>query len=240
MPNKTKRALAALATVAAVLAIAAQPAQADEPGLSLSDLTPGVGYLVHNGEITELNDDLPSAGETATAQRARATASAQGGDVTAAAVQGCPTSADSGGYGYLCLYDYVNWNGGRWQTNTDVFWPASVTSTRSSCWNLSNSTFSTGGNVNNSAASIVVTASSWAPENAPNDGNYPHTWYWVLFDWVNCQSAGDFIFYPIEYNGGDSQLQWSGGGSNVSFWENPTSIQMVSDNLLNQMISNHG
>jgi hypothetical protein len=63
------------------------------------------------------------------------------GATPAHAVTACPDN-------YFCLYHWVGWEGGRWQIpNTGVNWD--------SCWNLSNSRYTTGYSVDATSASVI-------------------------------------------------------------------------------------
>ncbi|MCY1139071.1 peptidase inhibitor family I36 protein [Actinoplanes sp. Pm04-4] len=75
--------------------------------------------------------------------------------------------------GILCLYDWVGWEHGKWQTNVNN-WPTGT------CWNLSGSTFNNGTTVNNSATSFA--------DNAAGTGKRL-----TVYDWENCDDgAGKF------------------------------------------------
>ena len=86
-----------------------------------------------------------------------------------AAASDCPAN-------YFCLFQWVNAGGGRWQINPD-------TAAKDSCWNFSNSTYTTGQVVNNTSASIVNKAGS----------NYTIYFY----DWINCNNSGDVTAYVL-------------------------------------------
>jgi hypothetical protein len=220
-------AQAADPAVAAKLATLPAGTKVLEDGVDVSKLRRNAVHVFSKGRVYELPMQL--------------TKGAPAGRVSAQAVNGCPTSSETGGYGALCLYKWINWQGGRWQTRMDTGanWPATLSSDRGGCWNYSGSSFGAphaGEPVNNEAGSITVTASTSAPTNAPNTSPGPHVWYWVLFDWVSCQSAGDFMFTPIEYSWYDSTLQWGPGGIYESWYHRPTSFQTASDVALGHMI----
>jgi hypothetical protein len=86
-----------------------------------------------------------------------------------AAASDCPAN-------YFCLFHWVNYQGGRWQINP-------TTAVKDSCWNFSNSKYTTGYVVNNSSASIVNKAST----------NYTIYFY----DWVNCNNDGAVTAYVL-------------------------------------------
>lgn len=85
---------------------------------------------------------------------------------------GCPGN-------YICLYAWVNFGGGRWQVKPNN-WNGNGT-----CWNLSGSSYTDGGNVNNTSASMIV--------NRAANPTYPILM--TLSDWVcgPSQSSGDQV-----------------------------------------------
>jgi hypothetical protein len=90
-------------------------------------------------------------------------AATQSPPVSAAVDLNCPN-------GNVCLFDWLNWEHGKWQTNVEN-WPAGT------CWNLSGSTFNNGTNVNDSATSF------W---DLSNNQNRKLT----VYDWVDCNAGG--------------------------------------------------
>ncbi|MCO8274899.1 peptidase inhibitor family I36 protein [Actinoplanes sp. TRM 88003] len=63
------------------------------------------------------------------------------GATPAQAVTACPNN-------YFCLYRWINWEAGRWQIpNNGTNWDR--------CWNLSNSTYTDGYNVDQTSASVI-------------------------------------------------------------------------------------
>jgi hypothetical protein len=79
---------------------------------------------------------------------------------------GCPTD-------YFCLYHWINYEGGRWQTHAN-FW------NDFQCWNFAGSTFTDGYSVNNSSASLISNR-YWA--------GWPKTRI-ELYDWQGCNAGG--------------------------------------------------
>lgn len=172
--------------------------------------------------------DLGKAGTQAQAQAAFK-------GVQAKTYNGCPTRTDGPIFaGYICLYQDTNYNSGMWGANVlDFGYPWTPTETQSHCVNLQDRSYNTGGNVNNTAGSISVTADP-RPSQA-GTLQQRQSWYWILFDWVNCNWNSDYIFMNVNITWSDQQLVWQRNTINeVFFWENPTSLRMVSAGVLNQ------
>lgn len=84
--------------------------------------------------------------------------------------------------GYICLFKWVDGGSGRWQASISARQDAG-------CWNLANSTFGSpalGDPVNNESASLVINPTS-AQTGFPR--------YVRFYDWVNCNSDGDYWTY---------------------------------------------
>lgn len=82
---------------------------------------------------------------------------------------GCPEA-------YVCLYHWINYEGGRWQT-----WPGNWPN--NFCWDLSGSHYTDGYNVNNTSASMIINRDAVAPLQM------------VMYNWVQCQSGGGLTVY---------------------------------------------
>jgi len=91
------------------------------------------------------------------------------GRAKAGSLFGCPDN-------YICLYHWIDYQGGRWQVHPNY--------TNDNCWNLSGSEYTDGYNVNNTSASLVV--NRYSPGNP--------TWL-GFYDWVNCNASGTVWAY---------------------------------------------
>ena len=85
---------------------------------------------------------------------------------------GCPDD-------YICLYHWIEYGGGRWQAHPNNLDGA--------CWNLQNSTYTDGYNVNNTSGSLI----------ANRDGGI-RTWL-GMYDWVNCNAGGQVWAFDATY-----------------------------------------
>lgn len=82
---------------------------------------------------------------------------------------GCPDD-------YVCLYHWIDYQGGRWQQHPNYL--------DGNCWNFSGSTYTDGYNVNNTSASMVINRYS------------PALRTWVgMYDWINCNAGGQVWAY---------------------------------------------
>jgi hypothetical protein len=110
-----------------------------------------------------------------------------------AALTDCPA-------GYVCLFNGSNGTNGRWQANLNTL-------ASGGCWNLANSTYTTGVTVNNTASSLTFD---------PTAAQKLNHWRIHFSDWV-CGAAGaQQVSDDLDYNLGVPSLSnyW---GTN---WEN--------------------
>jgi hypothetical protein len=221
-----KRIITALAAVSLALAGLAAPASAAEalPVVGGVTIQPDHAYAKVAGKVHDLGK-ITSKAETQAAFAG----------VQAKTYNGCPTRTDSPVFsGYICLYQDTNYNSGMWGASVlDFGYPWLPTVVQSHCVNLQDRSYNTGGNVNNTAGSISVTADP-RPYQAGPDAQQQN-WYWILFDWVNCNWGSDYIFMNVNATWSDQQLVWHRNQvGETFFWENPTSLRMVSAGVLNQ------
>lgn len=224
-----KRIIGALAVIALALGLSSAPASADatlaaQNAHIMANLAPDHAYAKVAGKVHDLGK-LGTEWEVKTAFA----------DVQAKTYNGCPTRTDSPIFsGYICLYQDTNYNSGMWGASVlDFGYPWLPSVTQSHCVNLQDRSYNTGGNVNNTAGSISVTADP-RPYQAGPDAQQQH-WYWILFDWVNCNWNSDYIFMNVNTTWSNQSLIWHQGQvGETYFWENPTSLRMVSAGVLNQ------
>lgn len=107
--------------------------------------------------------------------------------VSELAEEDCP---ESNIYGYVCLWKWTQFGGGRYQGKLDAIGAIAGTSTKpDGCWNLSGSTFGSphlGDPVNNESASLVIEPSVL-------------NWQVNFYDWVNC-NPDSFLYGRSAYN----------------------------------------
>lgn len=221
-----KRIVAVLAAALLALAGLTAPAEATEalPVVGGVTIQPDHAYAKVAGKVHDLGK-ITSKAETQAAFAG----------VQAKTYNGCPTRTDSPVFsGYICLYQDTNYNSGMWGASVlDFGYPWLPTVVQSHCVNLQDRNYNTGGNVNNTAGSISVTADP-RPYQAGPDAQQQN-WYWILFDWVNCNWNSDYIFMNVNATWSDQQLVWHRNQvGETFFWENPTSLRMVSAGVLNQ------
>lgn len=106
-----------------------------------------------------------------------------------AAEEDCPEIQN---VGYVCLWKWINFEGGRWQAKLETIADLPANGSRpAGCWNLADSTFGSphlGAPVNNESASLVIEPDS-----------YPFTVQ--FYDWVNCNtSQSSFLWTRSAHN----------------------------------------
>ncbi|MGK5677505.1 peptidase inhibitor family I36 protein [Actinoplanes sp. URMC 104] len=133
-----------------------------------------------------------------------------------AAINGCPQSG-----GYICLYDWINYGGGRWQISAQNAWDAP-----SSCINLTQSSFTTGQPVYDQAASLQITA-------ATNSDFIDRRW--LIYDWINCNDNGPRKQFYVDGTAGTSNLSYiskpQGPAGDQNWYESIASISMCEISL---------
>jgi hypothetical protein len=117
-----------------------------------------------------------------------------------AALSDCPS-------GYVCLFKNINGGAGRWQGNLSTI-------ANAGCWNLSGSTYTTGGTVNNTSGSMTFD---------PTAGQKTNNWRIYFRDWV-CGTGGPEVSDDLDYNLGVGNLSNLYG---QNWYHRITSIEIV-------------
>lgn len=118
----------------------------------------------------------------------------------ASVIYGCSNNVQ-GQLGQVCLYNWIDFNqGGGWHVFSFDYL------NNYSCTNLVNHTWNTGGDMNDSASSLVI-------NGYPQSTGGTRVWF---YNWVNCNNGGGYAVYWIKQ--GDSLRLTPNLGSMEDFY----------------------